>query len=74
MNNILNEVENKTLIVISNKVSSLEKLDKIYVLIDGKIVDSGTHKELVKRNKFYQEVYLLEEKEKKDEIHTKEKC
>lgn len=74
MNNILNEVENKTLIVISNKVSSLEKLDKIYVLIDGKIVDSGTHKELVKRNKFYQEVYLLEEKEAKDEIHTKEKC
>lgn len=72
MNNLLKEVGNNTLIVISNKISSVEKLDKIYVLLDGKIEDCGTHKELLERNKFYKEVYMLEKKEEEDEIYTKE--
>ena len=74
MNNLLEEVGDKTLIVISNKISSVEKLDKIYVLLDGKIEDSGTHEELLERNEFYHEVYMLEKKEEEDEIYTKEKC
>ena len=73
MNHLLDEVGNNTLIVIANKISSVEKLDKIYVLLDGKIEDCGTHEELLKKNKFYKEVYLLEKKEEKDEIYTKEK-
>ena len=73
MNHLLDEVGNNTLIVIANKISSVEKLDKIYVLLDGKIEDCGTHEELVKRNKFYKEVYMLEKKEEEDEIYTKEK-
>ena len=73
MNHLLDEVGNNTLIVIANKISSVEKLDKIYVLLDGKIEDCGTHEELFKRNKFYKEVYLLEKKEEEDEIYTKEK-
>ncbi len=73
MNYLLEEVGDNTLIVIANKISSVEKLDKIYVLLDGKIEDCGTHEELLKRNKFYKEVYLLEKKEEEDEIYTKEK-
>ena len=73
MNNLLKEVGDNTLIVISNKISSVEKLDKIYVLLDGKIKDCGTHEELLKRNEFYKEVYMLEKKEEDDEIYTKEK-
>ncbi len=73
MNHLLEEVGNKTLIVISNKISSVEKLDKIYVLLDGKIEDCGTHEELLKRNEFYKEIYMLEKKEEEDEIYTKEK-
>ena len=73
MNNLLKEVGDSTLIVISNKISSVEKLDKIYVLLDGKIEDCGTHEELLERNKFYKEVYMLEKKEEEDEIYTKEK-
>ena len=72
MNNLLKEVGNNTLIVISNKISSVEKLDKIYVLLDGKIEDCGTHEELLERNEFYKEVYMLEKKEEEDEIYTKE--
>lgn len=73
MNNLLKEVGDNTLIVISNKISSVEKLDKIYVLLDGKIEDCGTHKELLERNEFYKEIYMLEKKEEEDEIYTKEK-
>ena len=73
MNNLLKEVGDNTLIVISNKISSVEKLDRIYVLLDGKIEDCGTHKELLERNKFYKEIYMLEKKEEEDEIYTKEK-
>ena len=73
MNHLLEEVGDKRLIVISNKISSVEKLDKIYVLLDGKIEDCGTHEELLKRNNFYKEVYMLEKKEEEDEIYTKEK-
>ena len=72
MNNLLKEVGNNTLIVISNKISSVKKLDKIYVLLDGKIEDCGTHEELLERNEFYKEVYMLEKKEEEDEIYTKE--
>lgn len=74
MNNLLEEVGDETLIVISNKISSVEKLNKIYILLDGKIEDSGTHEELLERNEFYKEVYMLEKKEEEDEIYTKEKC
>lgn len=73
MNNLLKEVGDNTLIVISNKISSVEKLDRIYVLLDGKIEDCGTHEELLKRNEFYKEIYMLEKKEEEDEIYTKEK-
>lgn len=72
MNNLLKEVGDNTVIVISNKISSVEKLNKIYVLLDGKIEDCGTHEELLERNEFYKEVYMLEKKEEEDEIYTKE--
>ena len=73
MNNLLKEVGDNTLIVISNKISSVEKLDRIYILLDGKIEDCGTHEELLERNEFYKEIYMLEKKEEEDEIYTKEK-
>lgn len=74
MNNLLKETGENTLIVITNKVSRVENLDKIYVLVDGKIQDYGTHEELMQKNKFYNDIYMLEKKEEKNEIYIKEKC
>ena len=34
---IINQTQGKTLIIISNKISSIEKLDKVYMLIAGEI-------------------------------------
>lgn len=72
MDTLIKQVENNTLIVISNKISNIKYLDKIYILLDGKIQDYGTHKELKQRNEFYKELENLERKEETDEIYSKE--
>ena len=57
---IENEIGNNTLIIISNKISMMEKMDKVYLLVDGKICDSGTHQELLEKNEFYRELNAYE--------------
>lgn len=74
MDRLINQISDNTLIVISNKISSVKQLDKIYILLDGKIQDSGTHEELLEKNEFYRELDYLERKEEADEIYSKEKC
>lgn len=60
LDSIIEETRDNILIVVSNKVSSMEKLDKVYMLIDGKIYDSGTHGELLASNDLYKEMYSYE--------------
>lgn len=60
LNSIIEETKKDILIVVSNKVSSMEKLDKIYMLIDGKICGAGTHTELLEKNSLYKEMYDYE--------------
>lgn len=74
MDTLIKEVSDNTLIVISNKISNVKQLDKIYILLDGEIKDYGTHEELIQRNEFYKELDYLERKEQMDEIYSKEKC
>ena len=74
MDTLIKEVSNNTLIVISNKISNVKQLDKIYILLNGQIQDYGTHEELMQRNEFYKELEYFERKEETDEIYSKEKC
>lgn len=46
-----------TKIIIGQRISSLQDSDMIVILNDGKIQQVGTHDELLKTNKIYQEVY-----------------
>ena len=56
---INNLIANKTAIVIAHRLSTVVKADKIIVLKDGEIIESGTHKELIdKPHGFYR--YLFE--------------
>ena len=50
------QIGENTLIVISNKISMMENMDKIYLLIDGKIIAKGTHQELLESNELYKEL------------------
>lgn len=44
---------NYTLIIIAHRLSTIINCDKIFILEDGKISAIGTHKELLKENKYY---------------------
>ena len=46
-----------TKIVIAQRISSIEDADKIIIMDNGKINAVGTHEELIKSNRIYQEVY-----------------
>ena len=51
------ELPEMTKIVIAQRISSIEDADKIIIMDNGQIDAVGTHDELIKSNKIYQEVY-----------------
>lgn len=57
---IKEQIGDNTLILISNKISMMENLDKVFLLVDGKIIDSGTHYELLERNALYNQLNAYE--------------
>lgn len=52
---------NETILVVSNRISVLEKADFIIVLEDGEMVASGTHRELMKKSSYYRETSELQD-------------
>jgi ATP-binding cassette subfamily B protein len=64
LNHLREVMHGRTTIFISHRVSTVRNADHIAVLRDGKIVEYGTHDELVARNGYYTELHerqLLEE-------------
>ena len=61
--------ENKTVIIVAQRVSTIINADKIVVLEDGKIVGIGTHDELMKNNETYRQIALSQLSE--DELKGK---
>ena len=51
------EIPNTTKIIIAQRISSVENADRIIVLNNGVISGIGTHKDLLKNNEIYREVY-----------------
>ena len=52
--------ESKTVIVISHRLANIEKADKIYVLADGRVAESGTHQKLLENGGMYSQMYLTQ--------------
>ncbi len=55
-----NLMEGRTTIVIAHRLSTVRRADRIIVLADGRIKESGTHEELVVRHGLYWKLYNLQ--------------
>ena len=71
MENIQTLKQDHTIITIAHRLSTIEDCDTIFFVKKGKIVDSGTHKELMKKNAQYRNLYHKQKKEQ-DLIPTEE--
>jgi ATP-binding cassette subfamily B protein len=49
--------QNKTSLVVSHRLSSIQHVDEIIVLENGKIIEKGTHEELIQNKKVYFDMY-----------------
>ncbi|NNC61741.1 MAG: ATP-binding cassette domain-containing protein, partial [Eudoraea sp.] len=65
LNNLKKASRNRTTLIVSHRVSSAKNADKIIVLDEGRILQQGTHDELVEQQGYYKELYAhqLSEKE-----------
>jgi ATP-binding cassette subfamily B protein len=64
LNHLRDVMQGRTTIFISHRVSTVRNADRIAVLHGGRIVELGTHDELIERNGYYSDLYnkqLLEE-------------
>jgi ATP-binding cassette, subfamily B, multidrug efflux pump len=64
LNHLREVMQGRTTIFISHRVSTVRNADRIAVLHDGRVVESGTHDELLALNGYYSDLYnkqLLEE-------------
>ena len=57
---ILSKLRRKSFIVISHRLSAIQNMDKIYFLQDGRIAESGSHKELLALNGHYARMYNVQ--------------
>lgn len=55
-----NLVETHTIVMVAHRLSTIIDADIIYLIDGGKIVASGTHEELLKKNKIYKDLYKNE--------------
>jgi len=49
--------KNKTTFIISHRVSSAKNADKIIILDAGKIIEQGTHNQLITKDGYYKDLY-----------------
>ena len=50
---------NKTVIAVAHRLSTIQDYDRIFVLKDGRLVEEGTHNELMSNNSEYKKLYEL---------------
>jgi len=67
LNNLLEISKDKTTIIVSHRVSSAKNADIIIILEEGKIIQQGSHNQLVNQEGYYKELYYKQLSEKEVE-------
>lgn len=62
MNEIQNLAESKTVILISHRLVNVVKADAIYVMVNGKIAESGKHRELLENKADYEKLWEAQQR------------
>ncbi|MEO6220420.1 MAG: ABC transporter ATP-binding protein [Ginsengibacter sp.] len=65
ISNLYNFLHTKTAVIITHRIFSLFNFDKIIVLQEGAIIETGTHNELLAQNGLYAEMYINQQKREK---------
>lgn len=55
-----NLVKDHTIIIVAHRLSTIIDADIIYLIDNGKLIDSGTHKSLIRKNEIYKTLYKKE--------------
>ncbi|GAG31986.1 unnamed protein product, partial [marine sediment metagenome] len=64
-----NLMKNRTTFVIAHRLSTVMRVDKIFVLDKGGITEIGTHEELCRKDGVYKKLYDLQFLEKEEAVH-----
>ena len=64
LNNLQEICKDKTTIIVSHRVSSAKNADRIIVLDEGKIIEQGSHTQLINQEGYYADLYLKQLSEK----------
>ncbi len=58
---VFHHIDQKSLLVVSHRISALENMDEILVMADGEIIARGTHTELLAGSRYYRETWELQQ-------------
>jgi len=64
LSNLFEICKDKTTIIVSHRVSSAKNADKIIILEDGRIIQQGSHNQLINQEGYYSSLYLKQLSEK----------
>ena len=64
INNVQTEILDITKIIVSHRISTIEKCDMIIVLDDGKLIQAGNHNTLIKETGYYKDTFEKQKRKK----------
>lgn len=58
MKNVLERLNNKTVIIIAHRLNTIKNVDKIYVMKDSHIIDKGKFEELLEKSEYFKKLWV----------------
>lgn len=66
LENLKDKIIRRTSLIVSHRISTIRNADRIIVIDEGKLIEEGTHEELLSKNGTYYEMYMRQLNEEND--------